>query len=86
MVHHTGLHCLILPSQPCVPRCGCVECVALAQSWVALICLECPGCQCRLVSRAGCGVKGDKLRQFCCINGRPVELPRAIKILNDTYK
>jgi DNA mismatch repair ATPase MutL len=41
---------------------------------------------CSLVSRAGCGVKGDKLRQFVCINGRPVELPRAIKTLNDTYK
>lgn len=40
----------------------------------------------RLVSRAGCGVKGEKLRQFCCINSRPVELPRAIKTLNDTYK
>jgi hypothetical protein len=39
-----------------------------------------------LVSRAGAGVKGDKLRQFMAINGRPVELPRAVRALNDTYK
>lgn len=31
-------------------------------------------------------MKGEKLRQFCCINGRPVELPRAVRLLNDTYK
>lgn len=40
----------------------------------------------RLVSRPGAGVKGDRLRQFTCINGRPVELPRAAKALNETYK
>ncbi|KAI8471868.1 MAG: hypothetical protein J3K34DRAFT_520228 [Monoraphidium minutum] len=39
-----------------------------------------------LVSRAGAGVKGEKLRQFTAINGRPVELPRAVRALNDTYK
>lgn len=40
----------------------------------------------RMVSRAGAGVKGEKLRQFMAINGRPVELPRAVRALNDTYK
>lgn len=40
----------------------------------------------RLVSRPGVGVKGDRLRQFFCINGRPVELPKAVKALNETYK
>ena len=39
-----------------------------------------------LVSRAGAGVKGDKVRQFFAINGRPVELPRAVRVLNETYK
>jgi len=42
--------------------------------------------RCSLVSRAGAGVKGEKLRQFMAINGRPVELPRAVRALNDTYK
>lgn len=53
---------------------------------VCLLLLLLPALACSLVSRAGCGVKGEKLRQFCCVNGRPVELPRAVKTLNDTYR
>ncbi len=45
-----------------------------------------PATAARLVSRPGAGVKGERLRQFVCINGRPVELPKALKALNDTYK
>ncbi|GFH27977.1 DNA mismatch repair PMS1 isoform X3, partial [Haematococcus lacustris] len=38
------------------------------------------------VSKAAAGVKGDTSRQFFSINGRPVDLPKAAKVLNDTYR
>ncbi|KAL6758920.1 histidine kinase-like ATPase [Haematococcus lacustris] len=40
----------------------------------------------RYVSKAAAGVKGDTSRQFFSINGRPVDLPKAAKVLNDTYR
>ncbi len=42
---------------------------------------------CRMVSKAGPGngrAGGD--RQFFYLNGRPVDLPKAVRILNDAYK
>ncbi|GLI71001.1 hypothetical protein VaNZ11_016117 [Volvox africanus] len=38
------------------------------------------------VSRAGCGLRGDASRQFFFLNGRPVDLPKASRILNDAFK
>ncbi|EFJ46987.1 hypothetical protein VOLCADRAFT_61805 [Volvox carteri f. nagariensis] len=38
------------------------------------------------VSRAGCGLRGDASRQFFFLNGRPVDLPKAARILNDSFK
>ncbi|KXZ41811.1 hypothetical protein GPECTOR_276g725 [Gonium pectorale] len=38
------------------------------------------------VSRAGCGLKGDTSRQFFFLNGRPVDLPKAARVLNDSFK
>ncbi|GIL80762.1 hypothetical protein Vretifemale_9813 [Volvox reticuliferus] len=38
------------------------------------------------VSRAGCGLRGDASRQFFFLNGRPVDLHKASRILNETFK
>ncbi|MEW5316024.1 MAG: hypothetical protein WDW38_007416 [Sanguina aurantia] len=38
------------------------------------------------VSKANAGVRGDASRQFFFLNGRPVDLPKAAKLLNDTYR
>lgn len=39
------------------------------------------------VSRASSGVKsGDASRQFFFVNGRPVDLPRAAKALNEAFR
>lgn len=39
------------------------------------------------VSRAGCGVgRSDNARQFMFLNGRPVDLPRLTKAINDTWR
>ncbi|GLC44959.1 hypothetical protein PLESTB_000668600 [Pleodorina starrii] len=38
------------------------------------------------VSRAGCGLRGDASRQFIFLNGRPVDLPKAARVLNDSFK
>lgn len=38
------------------------------------------------MSKAGCGLKGDTSRQFFFLNGRPVDLPKAARVLNDTFK
>eukprot|EP00798_Chlamydomonas_sp_ICE-L_P008061 gene8061-1297_t len=42
----------------------------------------------RYVSRANVGMKGggDSSRQFFYLNGRPVDLPKATKTLNDVYR
>ncbi|KAG1669863.1 hypothetical protein FOA52_012451 [Chlamydomonas sp. UWO 241] len=38
------------------------------------------------VSKPNQGVRGDCGRQFMFLNGRPVDLPKAVKMLNDTYR
>ncbi|KAG2486047.1 hypothetical protein HYH03_015254 [Edaphochlamys debaryana] len=38
------------------------------------------------VSRAGCGLRGDASRQLFFLNGRPVDLPKAARIVNDCFK
>jgi DNA mismatch repair ATPase MutL len=40
----------------------------------------------RLVSKASMGAKSDSSRQFLSINGRPVDLPKMTKVLNETYR
>ncbi|DBA85494.1 TPA: hypothetical protein ACH3X2_000440 [Trebouxia sp. C0005] len=38
------------------------------------------------VSKAGAGSRGGGDRQFCYVNGRPVDLPKVIKVVNEAFR
>ncbi|GAX74397.1 hypothetical protein CEUSTIGMA_g1845.t1 [Chlamydomonas eustigma] len=38
------------------------------------------------ISRSNTGSRGESLKQYTFINGRPVDLPKVVKILNDVFK